>query len=423
MALQLDSLVTDLMFQASAAIDQKTLIDGLGGQAALETKQLLDVDRLDPRAEMELSPSMPFRRRGERRLLLLDDQAVTPRQDPQTDPLIKTDLRPHKEALIATCQKLPIRLGRLFVLGSWGDAVLVARTMRDLRGICLLPWALDPQVDLDGKRRATPLSQKEFEAKILSFEKRLEELDDQQIIGELSGIAFERRGDLYVVDVLEPDGTWDQRKSMAMEQQLAAVERFSMIPGAPASQRPSERPTRSIRAQAGVPEPAGGKAAASAAGSKGGPAAKPAPAPAPAPAPEPKPEPKGPPIGAAEVDGAVVLVFPAERFDLDVAAALGKRDWDQIVRKSDNLPGSVRDKIQRDGAGWIAPIEFLSEVFIDGKPLTKPEFERSARTADGVRSLEVHFPRFGAVTLLEIAGKGRFVTSLDDAARAAKLVM
>ena len=64
MALQLDSLVTDLMFQGNAAIDQKTLIDGLGGETALETKQLLDVDRLDTRAEMELSPSMPFRRRG-----------------------------------------------------------------------------------------------------------------------------------------------------------------------------------------------------------------------------------------------------------------------------------------------------------------------------------------------------------------------
>ncbi|HSK03571.1 MAG TPA: hypothetical protein VK932_20105, partial [Kofleriaceae bacterium] len=247
MALQLDSLVTDLIFQASAAIDQKTLIDGLGGQAALETKQLLDVDRLDPRAEMELSPSMPFRRRGERRLLLIDDAAVTPRQDPQADPFIKSDLRPHREALIATCQQLPIRLGRLFVLGSWGDAVIVARSARDLRGICLLPWALDPQVDLDGKRRATPLSQKEFEAKILAFEKRLEELDEQQILGELTGVAFERRGELLVVDVLEPDGTWDQRRSMVMEQQLAAVERFSMIPGAPAAPKPSERPTRTIR--------------------------------------------------------------------------------------------------------------------------------------------------------------------------------
>jgi hypothetical protein len=412
MALQLDSLVTDLMFQSSAALDQKTLIDGLGGPAALEAKQLLDIDRLDPRAEMELSPSMPFRRRGERRLLLIDDQAVAPRQDPQADPFIKSDLRPYREALIAMCQKLPLRLGRLFVLGSWGDAVIVARSARDLRGICLLPWALDPQVDLDGKRRQTPLSQKEFEAKILVFEKRLEELDDQQILAELTGVAFERRGDLLVVDVLEPDGTWDQRRSMAMEHQLAAVERFSMIPGAPAAPKPSDRPTRTLRTPTGehAKQPAGKPAAGKPAAGK------------PAAAPEPPPEPKGPPLTAKELDGAIVLVFPAERFDLDVASALGKRDWDQIVRRSDNLPGAMRDRLQRDGANWIAPIEFLSEVFVDGKPLTKAEFERTAQAAGGMRSLGVHLPRFGEVTLLEISGKGRFVTSLGDVERAARLV-
>ena len=397
MALQLDSLVTDLIFQSSAAIDQKVLIDGLGGQEALASKQLLDVDRLDPRAEMELSPSMPFRRRGERRLMLIDDKAITPRTDPQADPLIKSDLRPAKQALIATCQTLPIRLGRLFALGSWGDAVIVARNVRDLRAICLLPWALDPQVDVDGKRRQTPLSQKEFEAKIMAYEKRLEELDDKQIIGNLSGVSFERRGELVVVDVLEADGTWDQRKSLAMETQLAAVERFSLLPGAPAQPRPSERTTKSIRPQT----------------DRG--AVK-------APAPPAKPEPKGPPLAAKEVDGKVVLVFPAERFDLDVAAALGKRDWDQVVRRSDNLAGALRDKIHRDGAGWIAPLEFLSEVFVDGKPLSKAEFEKAATTSNGVRSMGVHFPRFGPVTLLEISGKGRFVTSLDSAERAAQLV-
>jgi hypothetical protein len=396
MSLQLDSLVTDLIFQSSAAIDQKALIEGLGGQAALEGKQLLDVDRLDPRAEMELSPSMPFRRRGERRLLVIDDQAITPRPDPQADSWIKNDLRPAKEALIAIFQSLPLRMGRLFALGSWGDAVIVARNVRDLRGICLLPWALDPHVDIDGKRRQTPLSQKEFEAKIMAYEKRLEELDEQQIIASLSGAAFERRGDLVIVDVLEPDGTWDQRKSLAMESQLAAVERFSLIPGAPAQPKPSERPTRNVR----PPSESG--------------AAKPAP-----PA---KPEPKGPPLAARELDGKVVLVFPAERFDLDVAAALGKRDWDQVVRRSDNLAGAVRDKIQRDGANWIAPLEFLSEVFVDGKPLTKAELEKAATTSNGVRSMEVHFPRFGPVTLFEIAGKGRFVTSLETAEGAAGLV-
>jgi len=392
MSLSLDSLVIDLMFQASAAIDQKQLIEGLGGQDALESKQLLDVDRLDPRAEMELSPSMPFRRRGERRLMIIDDQAITPRADPQADPIVANDLRAAKEQLIATCTVLPIRLGRLFALGSWGDAVIVARSVRDLRGIALLPYALDPQMDVDGKRRQTPLSQKEFEAKITVFEKRLEELTDEQIIAGLSGVTFERRGDLVVVDVLEADGTWDQRKSLVMEQQLGAVERFSMIPGAPSTPTPAERA-----------------------------AAKPAPAKAPAPAPAPKAEPKGPPLSAREIDGAVVLVFPAERFDLDVAAALGKRDWDQVIRGGDNLTGAMRDKLQRDGANWIAPIEFLSEVFIDGKPLTKQEFETTSTKAEGMKSLDVQFPRFGPVTLMEIAGKGRFVTSLD-ASRAAKLV-
>jgi hypothetical protein len=397
MALQLDTLVMDLMFQASAAIDQKTLIEGLGGQDVLETKQLLDVDRLDPRAEMELSPSMPFRRRTERRLMILDESVITPRADPTADPMIDGDLRPAKEQLIAACTVLPIRLGRLFALGSWGDAVIVARSARDLRGIALLPYALDPQVDVDGKRRATPLSQKEFEAKLLAFEKRLDELDDEQIIAGLTGaVTFERRGDLVIVDVLEADGTWDQRKSMAMETQLAAVDRFSMIPGAPAQPTPAERAQKAA-------------------------AAKSAPKPEAKAPPPPKPEPKGPPIAAREVDGAVVLVFPAERFDLDVAAALGKRDWDQVVRGSDNLTGAMRDKLQRDGANWIAPIEFLSEVFVDGKPLTKQEFETASQKQDGMKSLDVQFPRFGPVTLLEIAGKGRFVTSLDPS-RAAKLV-
>lgn len=398
--LQLDSLVTDLMFQANAAIDQKALIDGLGGEAVLETKQLLDVDRLDPRAEMELSPSMPFRKAPrERRLMIIDDQIVTPRQDPAADPVINTDLRPAKEALIDICTKLPVRLGRLFVLGTWGDAVIVARNVRALRAICLLPWALDPQVDIDGKRRQTPLSQKEFEAKLLAYEKRLDELDDQQILARLStGVSFERRGDLVIVDALSADGTWDQRNSMAMELQLGAWDSFSMIPGAPSTGAPKT----------------GGQAEAAA------PKKEAAPPPPPAPV---KEEPKGPPLKILEVDNNVVLVFPAERFNLDVAAALGKSDWDNVVRRSDNVTGAQRDKMHRDGAAWVAPLEFLSEVFVDGKPLTKQQFEAGAQPLDGMKSLEVHFPRFGEVVLFEVPGKGRFVTSLTKGAeRAVALV-
>jgi hypothetical protein len=61
-------------------------------------------------------------------------------------------------------------------------------------------------------------------------------------------------------------------------------------------------------------------------------------------------------------------------------------------------------------------------VFVDGKPLTKAEFEKSAQSTNGVKSLDVHFPRFGPVVLLEISGKGRFVTSYGNVEQAARLV-
>jgi hypothetical protein len=405
--LAIDSLVTDLMFKASASLDQQALLDALGGEEEAAKKKLLDPDMLDPRVEMELSPSMPFRRRGERRLLIIDDSVAPLRKDPQQDFVVEKDLRPYKEALIDLCEKLPVRLGRLFALGAWGDAVLVATSARDLRAICLLPWALDPTVDIDGKRRAGRLNQQEFEAKILAFEKRLDELDDKEILASLSGVSFERRGDLLVVDVLDAEGHWDVRASMVMESQLAAMERFSMIPGAP-----------SIKRQEAKAEPRKDATSPRAEAAKAN--GKPAPAPAPAPA----PEPVGPPLAIEEIAGTVVLVFPAERFDLDVAAALGKKDWDTVVRRSDNLPGQLRDRLHRDGGGWVAPLEFLSEVFVDGKPLTKPAFEAGARAlTGGGRALPVHFPRFGPALLLDIPGKGRFVTSLTDSADAVAAVV
>lgn len=401
--LSLDTLVTDLIFVANAQLDQKTLLAGLGGEEGLTGLKLLDVDSLDPRVEMEMFPTMPFRRRGERRLIFISDSAGPMRPEPSPEIKVEVDLRPAKERLIKMCEGLPIRLGRMFAMGSWGDAVLVVRNVRDLRGLALLPWVLDPQTDVDGKRRASQLSQKEFETKLLAYEKRLDELDEEEILAALkdpgngASVPFnvEQRGELTIVDVLDEDGTWLPTRSIELETVLAATDRFSLIPGAPATKRVKSAP----------PPPA---------------AAPPPPAK--------KAEPKGPPISVAEVAGKVVLIFPAERFNLDVAAALGKRDWDNVVYSNDPLTGALRDRLHRDGAGWIAPLEFLSEVFVDGKPLTKPDFLRDAKPiaggAENLRALEVHFPRFGPVMLLDAPGKGRFVTSLlDQADQAAKLVL
>jgi hypothetical protein len=258
MSLALDSLVTDLIFEARGNLDQKILIEALGGPEVAKEKKLLDPDMLDPRLEMELSPSMPFRRRGERRLLIIDDSVAPMRADPAKDPVVPIDLRPHKEALIALCEKLPVRLGRLFALGSWGDAVMVAKDARDLRGVALIGWALDPTVDVHGKHAPSgQLTKPQFEEKILAYEKRLEELDEQDILQSLTGVSFERRGNLLVIDVLEPDGTWDQRRSIMLENQLAAIERFSMIPGAP-SRKPEPKvppPAAKVEPKVAAPPP------------------------------------------------------------------------------------------------------------------------------------------------------------------------
>jgi len=390
--LALDSLVIDLIFEADAELDAEKLATALGGRDVAASRKILDPDLQDPRFEMELSPSMPFRRRGERRLMIIDDSVAPMRKDPATEWKVPLDLRPEMERLVAACEAAPVRVGRLSALGAWGDAVIVARSARDLRGVALILWALDPMVDIDGRRRARQLSQAEFEQKLMAYDKRLDELDEPEILANLGPARFARRGDLLVVDVLEDDGTWDVRKSIALEQALAAVDRFSRIPGA--------------RIAAAPP-----------------PVERPAPAPPPEPTAPPVPD-DSPPLAVAEIGGRVVLVFPRERFDLDTAAALGKKDWGTVIRAVDKLPGAVRDRLHRDGAGFVAPLEFLSEVFLDGTPLSRPRFDAAAQVvAEGIRALEVHFPRFGPVVLLDLPGRGRFVTSELAAAPAiARLV-
>ncbi len=61
----------------------------------------------------------------------------------------------------------------------------------------------------------------------------------------------------------------------------------------------------------------------------------------------------------------------------------------------------------------MAPLEFLSKVFINNKPLSRPAFDASTRTvASGVRTIDVHFPRFEPMVLLDVPGRGRFVSSV-----------
>lgn len=393
--LAFDSLVLDLIFQADAELDPDALVAAIGGQETAAARKILDPDMQDPRFEMELSPSFPFRGQTERRLMIIDDSVAPMRSDPNADPLVPIDLRPEKERLIAMCAAAPIRLGRVFALGTLADAVLVARSARDLRAIALLPWALDPSIDVDGKRRAGQLTKEEFEAKIAAYEKRLEELDEKQILANLGSATFERRGDLLVVDVLEADGTWDIRKSLALEEALAAIDKFSLIPGAPARQVvTSGAQAESKPAPRDTPKPK-----------------SPAP-PAAAATPATAAEPAGPPISTAEMGKRVVLVFPPGRFNPTAAAALGRGDFEAILGAADEVSGPTWDRLMTEGGGFVAPLEFLSEVFVDGVPLSKPQFEQNAESVgEEARALEVHCPRYGTAVLVDVAGVGRFVSS------------
>jgi hypothetical protein len=388
MSLAIDSLVTDLIFQSGDALDPEILVETLGGQEELAKKQVVDPDMQDPRFEMELSPSMPFRRRDERRLMIIDDSVAPMRKDPREDTLISLDLREARAHLIDICSKTPVRLGRLFALGSWGDAVWVVRSLRDLRSICLLGWVLDPSIDIDGRRRATPLGQAEFEEKLLAYDKRLDELDDDSIRETLGEANVEELDDLIIVDVLEEDGSWDTTKSLELEARIAAVERFSAFVGA-----------RSIgQAVATSPPPAqeAGTIEDEVDTDTGLPAL----------------EPVVEPLKTVRLGDSLLLVFPAQRFDLEVAAHLGKKDWSAILRNEDNLEGADKDHLYEHGADFVAGVEFLSEVFVEGKPLGKAEFESGATTSDaGLKTMEVHFPRFGPVMLISRPDGSRFVTS------------
>ena len=377
----IDSLVLDLLFPADTKLTAQHLIEGLGGEDVLKTRTVVDPDVEIPEYEMEVSPTVPLRRRGERRLLVVDAAVAPLRKNPRTDPIVAKDLRPERDRLVRLVQVTGARLGRMYAFGTWGDAVVVTRTARDLRGLMLLSWALDPTTDLEGRRRATPLNQAEFEEKLRSFDKRLDELDDAQIALRVAPVRADKLGALLVVDLLsDRDGSWDIRKSYEVEKRVAALESFARIPGAKVVSNEPAQPA----------------------------AAPPPPPPEPKAAPPP-PVPAGPPITAVTLDDRVILKIPGERFDLDVARALGMKNL-EALRSSDPVNGRTRDHIHEKGCGFVAPLSFLSEVFVEGKPLDKRRFEAESQTDDGARVLEAHLPRFGPVKVVEVQGK-RWVTS------------
>jgi hypothetical protein len=186
------------------------------------------------------------------------------------------------------------------------------------------------------------------------------------------------------------DGSWDIRKSYELERRIGAAELFSRIPGA----RQSVVAEREAEAEA---EGDGTPAAAAAAPAT------------PEPEPEP-PRPLGPPITGVEHEGRMILRIPADRLDSETVTALGRRALDALA-PHDKVTRAERDRMEESRAGFVAPLAFLSEVFVEGKPLDRKRFgEEAVELRPGVRVFEAHLPRYGSVWVVEADGK-RWLTS------------
>ena len=112
--------------------------------------------------------------------------------------------------------------------------------------------------------------------------------------------------------------------------------------------------------------------------------------------------------------GAVV-VCDAELADHDLLAPY------QIKKVRGDLPagfdGALTDELMGKRVDFAVRVDFLSEVFVDDKPLSRPTFEAAATPlpgADDVMALEVLAPRLGRGTLLRRGRAGMFISRTPD---------
>lgn len=109
--------------------------------------------------------------------------------------------------------------------------------------------------------------------------------------------------------------------------------------------------------------------------------------------------------------GAIVIC-EAELGDTDILSSYAVR------KVAGELPSGIQpslvDQLQGKRIDFAVRVEFLSEVFIDDKPLTKPSFEEAATTVEiagaAIKQLEVLAPRLGRGTLFRRDRDGVFVS-------------
>ena len=111
-------------------------------------------------------------------------------------------------------------------------------------------------------------------------------------------------------------------------------------------------------------------------------------------------------------DHGAIVICEAELGDTDILSQYAVR------KVAGELPSGIQpslvDQLQGKRIDFAVRVEFLSEVFIDDKPLTKTFFEAESTALEfggaTLQRLEVLAPRLGRGTLLRRGRDGIFVS-------------
>ncbi len=118
------------------------------------------------------------------------------------------------------------------------------------------------------------------------------------------------------------------------------------------------------------------------------------------------------------VDARGLLVAP--NAELEETALLAQYAVKELAGDlPGGLPGDLRVELQGRAIDFAVKVDFLSEVFLNNRPLTRPDFESQSTDYDlggeTVKILEVFAPRLGAGSLLRRGKSNVFVSRRPEA--------
>lgn len=300
--------------------------------------QLFGAIEADDEVEAQV-PRLAMMKPTDRRLIL--GQAAG-------QPLIEAspDLRPFLQLLLGLVDRTGARIG---TAGSWGEPGFfgaVAKDRNDLAWLALFGWLDANDVDLTFQTGIGASKQQ----KMPELEAKHKQIVAAKIESQIGGMPV---GPYFLLDLLGKLGGYGQEEYKDWLKKCFSAFRSVTAPPPPkkVEEPPKEAPKVAIR--------------------------------------------------AAELSGKPVLIIPKERFGLSVFEGIAK-GRPEALHKIDQIPSRVQEEIARKRVHFLAQLPSLSELFIDGRPLTKDAAQKLQEPVSGSEHLTfiAHMPRFGRVRVI-----------------------